>query len=152
MTEKQSRDSDSQRRRTFTQVKRRWITLAGTFHQTSVTRKCIKNIDSLYVTIELQEKYSHQISVRGKRRSSREISSKLTGKVGGYFSLKLTGKLGRVIKTRWQKKPEGRDYHWDASAPSLVSSVVGVSLLQRGEVPAIRWVGSWPGPRALLCL
>lgn len=66
--------------------------MAGTFHQTSVTRKCI---NSLYVTIKLQEKYSHQISVRGKRRSSREISSKLTGKVGGYFSLKLTGKLGR---------------------------------------------------------
>lgn len=156
MTEKQSRDSGSQWRKTFTHVKRRWITLAGTFHQTSVTRKCI---NSLYVTIELQEKYSHQISVRGKRRSSRETRAELLiktyrKKVGGYFSLKLTGKLGREFSSSKlaDRRNQKRDYHWDASAPSLVTSVVGVSLLQRGEVPAIRWVGSWPGPRALLCL
>lgn len=74
--------------------------------------------------------------------------------MGGYFSLKLTGKLGRDFSSSKlaDRRNQKRDYHWDASAPSLVTSVVGVSLLQRGEVPAIRWVGSWPGPRALLCL
>lgn len=88
------------------------LTLAGTFHQTSVTRKCI---NSLYVTIKLQEKYSHQISVRGKRRSSRETRAELLIKTyrksGGILLIKTYRKTRTrilLIKTRWQKKPEER--------------------------------------------
>lgn len=84
------------------------------------------------------------------RKTRARLLIKLIVKLGRNFSSKRTEKLERDFKTRWQEKPR-RD-HWDASAYPLVTSMVGVSLMQWGEVPAFCWVGDWPGPRALLCI
>lgn len=86
------------------------------------------------------------------QENSGETSNQTHSKTRTELFIKTYRKTraGLLIKTRWQEKPR-RD-HWDASAYPLVTSMVGVSLMQWGEVPAFCWVGGWPGPRALLCI
>lgn len=86
------------------------------------------------------------------QENSGETSNQTHSKTRTELFIKTYRKTraGLLIKTRWQEKPR-RD-HWDASAYPLVTSMVGVSLMQWGEVPAFCWVGDWPGPRALLCI
>lgn len=86
------------------------------------------------------------------QENSGETSNQTHSKTRTELFIKTYRKTraGLLIKTRWQEKPR-RD-HWDASSYPLVTSMVGVSLMQWGEVPAFCWVGDWPGPRALLCI